>query len=129
MVDQDKLKFSGTLEKTVTYQDPCFLGRHNDVYDEPRKLLESLPNIKFVELSMSRKRSVCCEGGGGRMWHDIPGERLAESRIKEAIDMGAEIMAVACPFCLLTYDDAIKTTGNEDVIQVKDIMELVAESL
>ena len=63
------------------------------------------------------------------MWHDIPGERLAEGRVREAIDVGAEILAVACPFCLLTFDDAIKTTGTEDKIQVMDIMELVAEAL
>ena len=63
------------------------------------------------------------------MWHDIPGKRLAESRVEEALDVGAEILAVACPFCLLTYDDAIKTTGNEDKIKVMDIMELVAEAL
>ncbi len=113
----------------VTFQDPCFLGRHNDIYDEPRKIIESLPGVEFLELTMSRKRSVCCEGGGGRMWHDIPGERLAEARVKDAIEIGAEIIAVACPFCLLTYDDAIKTTGTEDEIQVMDIMELVSETL
>jgi len=63
------------------------------------------------------------------MWHDIPGERLAEARIREAIDVGADVLAVACPFCLLTFDDAIKTTGSEDKIQVMDIIELVAEAL
>ncbi len=63
------------------------------------------------------------------MWHDIPGERLAEDRVREALDVGAEIIVVACPFCLLTFDDAIKTTGNEERIQVKDIMELLAETL
>lgn len=63
------------------------------------------------------------------MWHDIPGERLAEIRVKEALDIGAEILAVACPFCLLTFDDAIKTTGTEDQIQVMDIMEIVAKAL
>ena len=63
------------------------------------------------------------------MWHDIPGERLAEDRVREALDVGAEIIVVACPFCLLTFDDAIKTTGNEERIQVKDIMELVAETM
>jgi len=63
------------------------------------------------------------------MWHDIPGKRLAETRVEEALDVGAEILAVACPFCLLTFDDAIKTTGNEDKIKVMDIMELVAKAL
>ncbi len=129
LIDKKKLEFSRKCEKVVTFQDPCFLGRHNDIYDEPRKIIESLPGVEFLELTMSRKRSVCCEGGGGRMWHDIPGERLAEARVKDAIEIGAEIIAVACPFCLLTYDDAIKTTGTEDEIQVMDIMELVSETL
>ncbi|MDH5391427.1 MAG: (Fe-S)-binding protein, partial [Candidatus Bathyarchaeota archaeon] len=131
LVDEGKLNFSGKIEKVVTYQDPCFLGRHNNIYEEPRKIIESIPGLRFVELSRSRKRSVCCEGGGGRMWYDVSREweRLAETRVSEALDIGAEIMAVACPFCLLTFDDAIKTTGNEDKIQVKDIMELVTEAL
>jgi len=130
LIDKGKLKFPQRVEKVVTYQDPCFLGKHNDIYDEPRKIIENIPGIKLVELNLSRGRSVCCEGGGGRMWYDIPGERgrLAETRVKEAIDVGADILAVACPFCLLTFDDAIKTTGNEDKIQVMDIMELVAEA-
>ena len=128
LIDEEKFKFSRRVEKVVTYQDPCFLGKHNNIYDEPRKIIESIPGVTFLELNLSRGRSVCCEGGGGRMWHDIPGERLAEVRVKEAVDIGAEILAVACPFCLLTFDDAIKTTGNEDKIQVKDIMELVAEA-
>lgn len=130
LIDKGKLKFPQRVEKVVTYQDPCFLGKHNDIYDEPRKIIENIPGIKLVELNLSRGRSVCCEGGGGRMWYDIPGERgrLAETRVKEAIDVGADILAVACPFCLLTFDDAIKTTGNEDKIQVMDIMELVTEA-
>jgi Fe-S oxidoreductase len=129
LIDEGKVKFSGKVEKVVTYQDPCFLGKHNNIFDEPRKIIESIPGVKFVELNRSRGRGICCEGGGGRMWHEVQGERLAEKRVKEALDVGAEIIAVACPFCLLTFDDAIKTTGNEDKIQVKDIMELVAEAL
>jgi Fe-S oxidoreductase len=129
LLDSQKLKFSRNIKKVVTYQDSCFLGKYNGIYDEPRKIIESIPGVSFIEMSMSRKRSVCCEGGGGRMWHDVPGERLAEKRVKDALDLGAEIIAVACPFCLLTFDDAIKTTGNEEKIQVKDIMELVAEAL
>jgi len=129
LVDKGKLQFSGRVEKVVTYQDPCFLGKHNNIYDEPRKIIESIPGIKFLELKLSRGRSVCCEGGGGRMWYDVPGERAAETRVREAVNLGAEVLVVACPFCLLTFDDAIKTTGNEDRIQVKDIIELVAEVL
>jgi len=131
LIDEGKLKFSGKVEKVVTYHDPCFLGRHNNIYEEPRKIIESIPGIKFVELNMSRGRSVCCEGGGGRMWYDVTREweRLAETRVKEALSVGAEVIAVACPFCLLTFDDAIKTAGMEGKIQVKDIMELVNEAL
>jgi Fe-S oxidoreductase len=129
LLDSGKLKLSARIEKVITYQDPCFLGKHNGIYEEPRKILESISGAKFVEMSRSKARSVCCEGGGGRMWHDIPGPRLAEKRIKDALDAGAEIMAVACPFCLLTFDDAIKTTGNEEKIQVRDIMELIADAL
>jgi Fe-S oxidoreductase len=129
LLDAGKLKFSKVVEKVVTYHDPCFLGKHNGIYDEPRKIIESIPGVSFIEMGMSRKRSICCEGGGGRMWHDVPGERLAEKRVKEALDLGVEILAVSCPFCLLTFDDAVKTTGNEGKIQVKDTMELIAEAL
>lgn len=128
LIDSQKLKFLKRIEKTVTYHDPCFLGKHNNVYDEPRRIIESIPGITFIEFSKSRKRSVCCEGGGGRMWYDVPGGRLAEKRVNEAVDMEAEIIAVACPFCLLTFEDAIKTTGNEGKIQVKDIAELIKEA-
>ncbi len=131
LVDEGRLKFSGKVEKVVTYHDPCFLGRHNNIYEEPRKIIENIPGVKFVELNLSRGRSVCCEGGGGRMWYDVAKdwERLTEARVKEALDIGAQVIAVACPFCLLTFDDAIKTAGIEDKIQVKDIMELVSEAL
>jgi Fe-S oxidoreductase len=129
LLDSGKIRYSKKLEKTVTYQDPCFLGKHNDVYDEPRKLIENIPGVKFVEMSKSRKQSVCCEGGGGRMWHEVQGERLAESRVKDALALGVKTIAVACPFCLLTFEDAVKTTGNEEKIEIKEINELIAEAL
>lgn len=128
-IDKGKMRFSKRMENVVTFQDPCFLGKHNNIYEEPRRIIENIPGVKFLELSMSRGRSVCCEGGGGRMWVDNPGKRSTENRVKEAIDIGAEILAVACPFCLLTFEDAVKTTGNEGRIQVMDINELVAKTL
>jgi len=129
LIDKGKVRFSGKVEKTIAYQDPCFLGKHNNIYDEPRKIIESIPGTRLSELRRARERSVCCEGGGGRMWHDIPGKRLAETRIEEALDVGAQVLAVACPFCLVTFDDAIRATDNENRIEVMDIMELVAEAL
>jgi len=131
LIDKDKLKCSKKIDKKVAFHDPCYLGKHNNIFDEPRKILENIPGIKLMEFERSRKRSICCEGGGGRMWYDPPGEtsRLAEDRISEAVELGIDIVAVACPFCLLTLEDAVKKTGNEDKIEVKDIMEIARECL
>ncbi|HDI06832.1 MAG TPA: (Fe-S)-binding protein, partial [Candidatus Bathyarchaeota archaeon] len=129
LIDENKFSFAKELNKTVIYHDPCYLGKQNGVYDEPRKVLESIPGVKLLEFDRSRERSLCCEGGGGRMWIDIPGERLAEIRVKDAAEAGAEIIATACPFCLLTLEDAVKTTGLEEKIHVKDIAEILAQAL
>jgi Fe-S oxidoreductase len=130
-IREERIKFSGELAKKVTYHDPCFLGKLNHVFDEPRHILQSIPGVEYLEMDRSRERSLCCEGGGGRMWMESEGsgERLAEIRVKDAVAMGAEILATACPFCLLTLEDAVKTTGNEEKIQVRDIVELMAEAL
>jgi Fe-S oxidoreductase len=129
LVDNKRLNFTKEVNKKVIYHDPCFLGKQNGIYDEPRKVIESVPGVKLLEFDRSRARSLCCEGGGGRMWVDIPGPRLAEVRVKDAVAAGADILAVACPFCLLTIEDAVKTTGNEGKIQIMDIAELLALAL
>jgi Fe-S oxidoreductase len=129
LISKGKLAFSKELKNTVIYHDPCFLGKQNGIYDEPRKVIESIPGAKLVEFERSKERSLCCEGGGGRMWIDIPGERLAENRIKDAAEAGAEVVATACPFCLLTFEDAVKTTGLEGKIQIKDVAELLAQAI
>ena len=131
-VEEGKLSFTHEIKKVVTYHDPCFLGKQNGVFDEPRMLLNAIPGITFKELDRSRERSLCCEGGGGRMWVESSsedGERLAEVRIKDAVELGAEILATACPLCVLTLEDAVKTSGNEDKIRVMDVTELLAETL
>ncbi len=129
LANNGKLAFSRQVNKTVMYHDPCFLGKQNGIYDEPRKVIESIPGVKLLEFERSRERSLCCEGGGGRMWVDIPGERLAEKRVKEAAEAGAEVLGVACPFCLLTFEDAVKTTGLEGKLQVFDVAELISQAL
>ena len=131
IVDNEELEFTSKIEKTVTYHDPCYLGKQNGIFDEPRAVLKGIPGIKLVEMDRSREKSVCCEGGGGRMWLEgtNPGERLAQTRIKEAIETGAEILATACPFCLLTLDEAVKLLNAEDKLQVMDIAELVDQAL
>jgi Fe-S oxidoreductase len=125
------LKFNGAVQKKVTYHDPCYLGKHNGVFDEPREVLKSIPGVELVEMDRSREKSLCCEGGGGRMWLEgtNPGTRLAQMRVKEALDTGAEVLATACPFCLLTLDEAVKHLNAEDKIRVLDIAEIAAQAL
>jgi Fe-S oxidoreductase len=116
--------------RTVTYHDPCFLGRRNGVYDAPRNVLKSIPGVRVVEMKRSRERSLCCGGGGGRMWVEAgEGEKIAEVRVREAAGTGAETIVTACPFCFTNLDDAVKTAGFEGKIVVKDLTELVAEYL
>lgn len=124
------MTFSKEIDKRVTFQDPCFLGRYNGIYDSPRKILKAIPGLKLVEMAKSRQQSECCGGGGGGNWMDIPaGERLSERRVKQAVKTGAEILAVACPFCLAMFEDAVKTTGYDEKIEVKHIIELVAQAI
>lgn len=129
LIREGKLAFSKELKKVITYQDPCYLGKQNGIFDEPRDIIKGIPGVTFVDFDRSKERSLCCEGGGGRMFVEASdsGERLAEIRIRDAVEMGADIVATACPFCLLNLEDAVKTTGNEGKIEVKDIMELVSE--
>jgi len=131
LIEARKLKLSHDLDLRTTYQDPCFLGKQNLVFDEPRKILTSIPGLQFAEMERSKQRSLCCEGGGGRMWAEgeTKGTRNGEIRIKEAVALGAKVLATSCPFCLLTLEDAVKISGSAGQIMVKDITELVAEAL
>jgi len=127
LLEKGVLKPSKKFEKRVVYHDPCFLGKQNEIYDEPRALLQSIPGIDFVEFDRNRENSLCCEGGGGRMWIEIEDapDRLANIRVRDAVEMGADVIAVACPFCLLTLEDAVKAMDLEGKVQVLDIMEII----
>jgi Fe-S oxidoreductase len=130
-VEEGKLTLKHEVKKVVTYHDPCFLGKQNSIFDEPRMLINAIPGITFRDLDRSRERSLCCEGGGGRMWVESSSEaaeRLAETRVKDAAELGAEIIATACPLCVLTLEDAVKTSGYEERIRVMDVAELLAEA-
>jgi Fe-S oxidoreductase len=126
LIEQGRLEFGSVgvwgegTEKNVTYHDPCFLGKQNHIFDEPRAILKAIPGVKLVEMDRNRERSLCCEGGGGRMWAEGTNleERLAFQRVQEAAETGAEILAVACPFCLLTLEDAVKVQGLDEQLQV-----------
>ena len=129
LVDQGKLKFSREISKKVIYSDPCYLGRHNDIYDEPRKVLQSIPGLELIEFPDSHEDALCCGGGGGRIWMEtIKGERFSDIRVEQAIEKGADTIVVACPYCFLNYRDSILTMDKAEVIQVRDISELVAEA-
>jgi Fe-S oxidoreductase len=130
LLEAGKLKPRRQLEEVVTYHDPCYLGKQNKVFEQPRQVLQALAGDRFVELDRSRETSLCCEGGGGRMWFESAGKgRLAETRVTDSVDLGATILATACPYCTLTLEDAVKTTDSEARLRIKDVAELLAESL
>jgi Fe-S oxidoreductase/nitrate reductase gamma subunit len=131
LITSGKLKFSKKLGYKVTYHDPCYLGRYNGVFDAPRRVIAAT-GCELIEMPRNRARSYCCGAGGGRIWMeegDIK-ERPSESRIHEAVNLnGVKIFVVACPKDITMYRDAVKTTGKEDQIMVKDLIELVNEAL
>jgi Fe-S oxidoreductase len=130
LIKEGRLKFTHEYGRKVTYHDPCYLGRHNGVYDEPREVLKSVPGLQLVEMADSREDSLCCGGGGGGIWMDIPkGERFSDIRLEQAIESGAEVLATACPYCVTMFEDSRLTRDNPEVIEVKDITEIVQEAV
>ena len=131
LIASGKLKFSKHLGYKVTYHDPCYLGRYNGVYDAPRRVIEAT-GCELIEMPRNRDRALCCGAGGGRIWMEEGEvtERPSESRIREAAGLdGISTFVVACPKDLTMYRDAVKTTGQEDHLVVKDLIELVHEAL
>ena len=131
LFESGRLKVERPLGYKVTYHDPCYLGRHNGEYDAPRKLLEYL-GCELIEMPRNRSNSFCCGAGGGRIWiPDAPGaERPSHNRIREAVDLGdIDYFVVACPKDAAMFSDAVKSSGNEDKFEVKEITELMAEAL
>ncbi|KAB2909524.1 MAG: 4Fe-4S dicluster domain-containing protein [Ignavibacteriales bacterium] len=117
-------------EAKITYHDPCYLGRYNDIYDEPRNLVEQATGAPAVEMERNRSKSFCCGAGGGRMFmEDTEGGRINIERSKEALETGADTIATACPFCMTMMTDGVKTLEKADEVKVKDIAEIVYENL
>ncbi|MBW2311404.1 MAG: (Fe-S)-binding protein [Deltaproteobacteria bacterium] len=133
LIESGRLKPAKSLDNgdIYTYHDPCYLGRHNGIYDAPRKILASIPGIKTVEMERTRDRSFCCGGGDVNLWYDIEQEemRMGERRVAMAHEAGATVIVTACPFCMLNFDDAIKTSGLEGKMRVVDLMELFMSTL
>ncbi|MCS7281024.1 MAG: (Fe-S)-binding protein [Desulfobacterota bacterium] len=124
---QGLLTLKGSYRKRVIYHDPCFLGKQNGIFEEPRNILRSIDGLELLEFTRSRENSLCCEGGGGRMFYevDITYVRNAKIRVAEAKELGAQIIAVACPFCLMTLEEEAVEQG----IEVKEISEIIMEVL
>jgi dimethylglycine catabolism B len=133
-LDQLKPKLTKKLNYTVTYHDSCCLGRRAGMYDEPRALLRAIPGVKLVDMVHNRANAICCGGGGGGMWLDTffkskNMERLSERRVKEAIATGADVLAVSCPYEIFRFEDALKVIPHDKPMIVRDVVELLAESL
>jgi Fe-S oxidoreductase len=129
LIKEGRLTPTKEVQEFLTYHDPCYLGRYNKVYDEPRDVLQRLPGVTTVEMHAHRSRAMCCGAGGARMWMDeTVGEKVNHRRLEHVIESGAKAVAVACPYCLIMLDDAAKTKNREEIARL-DIAELVERSL
>jgi Fe-S oxidoreductase len=128
LIHEGRLEIKKEYGKKVTYHDPCYLGRHNGIYDEPREVLKKVPGLEMNEMPDCREDSLCCGGGGGRVWMETQkGERFSDLRIEQAMDVGAEVLVTACPYCITMLEDSRLTMDVTDSIEVKDITEIIGE--
>lgn len=130
LVQSGRLKLNGEFARKVTYHDPCYLGRHNGIYDAPRELLRSVPGLELSEMADNRERSLCCGGGGGRIWMETPKEdRFADLRVRQALVAGAEVLATSCPYCITNFTDSSLGLDEGEVLEIKDITEIILAAL
>jgi len=128
LMNEGRLEFKTPYEKKITYHDPCYLGRHNGIFDEPRALLENVPGLELSEMPDCRIDSLCCGGGGGRVWMETQkGERFGDIRIQQAMDLGAELLVTCCPYCITMFEDSRVTMGVDEQIEIKDVTEILQE--
>ncbi|MBN2122943.1 MAG: (Fe-S)-binding protein [Deltaproteobacteria bacterium] len=126
-IDKGALAFNTPYNQKVIYHDPCFLGKQNKVYDAPRKLLRAVEGLELLEFSYARENSLCCEGGGGRMFYEaeITYTRNSEKRVQEAVSRGAGVLTTSCPFCVMTLEDP----ATEKDLPVRELSEILVEAL
>ncbi len=128
LINDGRLNLTGEYKKKITYHDPCYLGRHNGIYDEPRNVLKKIAGIELVEMPDARESSLCCGGGGGGIWMDTKkGERFSDLRLEQAVTLGAEELVTSCPYCIVNFEDSRLGLENSEILQIKDITEIIQE--
>ena len=131
LIKTGDITLNKNLNIRATYHDPCYLGRYNGIYDDPREVMK-LCGVELVEMPRNKENSFCCGAGGGQIWlqdHDDMTQRPSENRIEEAVSVGVNNFTVACPKDMTMYSDAAKTSGNENNMAVKDIIDFVLEAM
>jgi Fe-S oxidoreductase len=130
LINHGRVEFTREYPKRITYHDPCYLGRHNGIYDEPRQALRKIPGVELLEMADTLKNSLCCGGGGGRIWMEtVKGERFSDLRIQQAVGVGAGVLATSCPYCITHFEESRLTLEDCDSFEVKDITEIIAEAI
>lgn len=128
LIREGRLEITKEFKKRVTYHDPCYLGRHNGIYDEPRELLKRIPGLQLVEMPDSKDNSLCCGMGGGRIWMETAkGERFSDLRLQQALSTGAEVLVTACPYCITQFEDSKSILKECEGLEIKDITEILRE--
>ena len=131
LIQSKKISPDAWVDEDITFHDPCYLGRHNDEYDAPRNVIQSvLRDGNLIEMEKSKSESFCCGAGGGNMWYEVKtGDRINQNRVKQAVDTKAKTVAAACNFCNIMLEDGAKTTENDSNINILDIAEMVSKGL
>jgi Fe-S oxidoreductase len=128
LIQEGRLEISKAYGRKVTYHDPCYLGRHNGIYEEPRAVLRKIPGLELAEMPDCLADSLCCGGGGGRIWMETKkGERFSDLRLEQAVAVGAEVLATSCPYCIANFEDSKLLLKDSDALEIKDITEIVQE--